>query len=148
MITALRLTICVVALAGLGWSVALKCGWHTRPASVRERFIVSGDARRIAFNECSRHEKPCFVMLPVTISSHWGGLLPSVGRNLSNRVVALYFPVTLLILIFALTSMLTAVPLVRRRRKGCCVRCGYDLRGTPEKCPECGFDASVQCSRH
>jgi predicted RNA-binding Zn-ribbon protein involved in translation (DUF1610 family) len=47
-------------------------------------------------------------------------------------VLALSLPVALLVL------QIMRARKAHRRAKGLCVTCGYDLRATPERCPECG----------
>ena len=60
--------------------------------------------------------------------------------------IPLYFPLTLSLLLP--TWMLIRTIIAHRRRIAGeminhCKKCGYDLRGTPERCPECGTVASA-----
>lgn len=53
---------------------------------------------------------------------------------------AIYFPIWVTALITSVPPMLALHRILRERRhalEGRC-KCGYDLRATPEKCPECG----------
>ena len=49
-------------------------------------------------------------------------------------------PLWLIMVLFGLWPAIRFWRWTRRRRygAGCCAVCGYDLRATPERCPECG----------
>jgi hypothetical protein len=55
-------------------------------------------------------------------------------------------PHWLVAMVAAFVSFLATLPdwrARRRRLKGLCVRCGYDLRGSPDQCPECGAKSNA-----
>jgi hypothetical protein len=68
--------------------------------------------------------------------------LRGAGSEYAMRRFAL--PIWFVAVLFALLPMRAAFLMVRstrrRRRvaKGCCENCGYDLRGSSDRCPECG----------
>ena len=57
------------------------------------------------------------------------------GWDVSFTNAALVF----LLPMFATTLITLRVLLRARRAEGTCRNCGYDLRGTPGRCPECGL---------
>lgn len=79
--------------------------------------------------------------------------LPELGRLFVMKPVgwtesssALWVPYWFLMLVFAILPVRRFYLWVRtrrRRQRGLCERCGYDLRGSLDKCPECGVVFSM-----
>jgi hypothetical protein len=82
-------------------------------------------------------------------SKHWAGF-GVAGREMATHAHEwrwlVWFPLWLPACLFAGVPALRLYRRVRRRRRnrgGLCSRCGYDLRATPGRCPECGNRSSV-----
>jgi hypothetical protein len=67
--------------------------------------------------------------------------LSGTTKGVPQRFSQLMAPHWSLALLFGMLPAVWAVVWLRRRRRfgaGRCSACGYDLRATPERCPECG----------
>jgi hypothetical protein len=74
--------------------------------------------------------------------AYLGGFGIASFRSTPENDVFLTFPHWFLALLFAILPAIHLRAILRTRRRnriGLCQNCGYDLRATPDRCPECGL---------
>ena len=99
------------------------------------------------------HEGGILHAFALLMLSDHGGIWPHLGgfgaTVFDNGPGDVWFNAASIVLVPTWFAVLTlwllpaakAFGLIRRRRRvarGHCIRCGYDLRATPDNCPECG----------
>jgi 4-amino-4-deoxy-L-arabinose transferase-like glycosyltransferase len=146
----LRMQFAHVGRPGQGWA------WD----SYYERADKSGGQRRYWFRREPNHlaypQSDDIFGGPAWDATRWGPLrsrtwtqrepqVPFIQRNINLGVSHWFLALLLAILpARALSRMIGRWRRERlRRRAGLCAACGYDLRATPARCPECG----ARCDR-
>ncbi len=109
----------------------------TRPA-FRARVAPGSIWSRLGFS-LTRSEG-----LLLTGSSPESGVVrPVSGADSSITITTPLWPAMALFAFLPTARAVRAYRHARRRKPGYCRACGYDLRATPQRCPECGQAASV-----
>ncbi len=132
----------------VGGRLALACAWRGEDATVRYHAWPRVDTSTL-------DAKWLDTWMRQTDVRQWGGLgfELGLGHPARTRVNGRWVPVRaevpafLLLLVFiwpARLLMRKRAQLLRemRRSAGQCEDCGYDLRETPQRCPECGTSRS------
>ncbi|MCH8851221.1 MAG: hypothetical protein IID41_01050 [Planctomycetes bacterium] len=79
----------------------------------------------------------------------WASFAPSFGNSAITvggstfRMWSLSIPLWMPIALFGFLFWRSFVPLYRcrkRKKLGLCIKCGYDLRGSKDRCPECNTE--------
>ena len=128
------LTVATALLWARSFRPGLEDLW-TCPGSV---FLISSEGTLcLEYLHTEAHIARKFSLWPPP-SGHWGITRETYQGCAQISVSCPHWFVTSA---FGLAALLCAARirhLRRRTRAGCCPKCGYDLRASPDRCPECG----------
>jgi len=107
-------------------------GWRTGPAGF-SLFYEKGQCYGVPLSERRLALGGCFVQSRTKLQGHDYSALASWPIFIGGLSV---------LMAFAARDMVAGMRHARDVRLGRCASCGYDLRATPDRCPECGTAVS------
>jgi hypothetical protein len=69
-------------------------------------------------------------------------LAPWLAASPYQAIIIPYWAIALLIGAYPLGQLRRRIRAALRRRRNCCTACGYDLRSSADRCPECGLETA------
>lgn len=78
------------------------------------------------------------LVVPLAILVAFGSCCGSLKLAQGGYANWLTLSCPLIVFLLAILALTDAHKAERRRRLGLCAECGYDLRASPSRCPECG----------
>ncbi len=137
----LRKTLTILSLLGLLLSVGLWGASYYRATLNTVRYTL--DLRHgmilVAHWQTGYGPRRTGVILRGYDGLSTGSIVPFVWVESTGVMAGI--PLWIPTVLFATIFLWSFLPLRRRRKRkklGLCLKCGYDLRGSEERCPECG----------